>query len=84
MSALAQLTSPARRLTSRWPGVRSDRPTLTGRWGRRTGTLVILLVAIPLSILASFSTRYTMYTAIRTMVGFTFPALYQIPFILGE
>ncbi|XP_043197798.1 carcinine transporter-like [Amphibalanus amphitrite] len=56
---------------------------MADKWGRRTGTLVIMLVAIPLSILCSFSTNFTMYMAIRTVVGFTFPALYQIPFILA-
>ncbi|XP_037077485.1 carcinine transporter-like [Pollicipes pollicipes] len=53
------------------------------KWGRRTAIVAILALEIPMAIVSAFSTSYTMYTALRFVVGLTFPALYQIPFILS-
>ena len=52
------------------------------RYGRRTSFFLLLTIEIFLSIVACFSPNYVVFTVIRTLNGFTFPALFQIPFIL--
>jgi len=44
----------------------------------------MIYMAVTLSIVTAFSPNYTVYMAIRTVNGLTFPALFQIPYILGE
>ena len=52
------------------------------RYGRRFAFFVILFMATSLSIAIAFSPNYIVYTVLRTVNGLTFPALFQIPFIL--
>ena len=52
------------------------------RYGRRFAFFVILFMATSLSIAIAFSPNYIVYTVLRTINGLTFPALFQIPFIL--
>jgi hypothetical protein len=54
------------------------------RWGRRTSFFIILFLEVNLSILTAFSPNYIVYTILRTINGLFFPAIYQIPFILGK
>jgi hypothetical protein len=54
------------------------------RWGRRTSFFIILFLEVNLSILTAFSPNYLVYTVLRTVNGLFFPAIYQIPFILGK
>ena len=54
------------------------------RYGRRFAFFVILFMATSLSIAIAFSPNYIVYTVLRTINGLTFPALFQIPFILCE
>jgi hypothetical protein len=54
------------------------------RWGRRTSFFIILFLEVNLSILTAFSPNYVVYTILRTINGLFFPAIYQIPFILGK
>ena len=44
----------------------------------------MIYMAVTLSIVTAFAPNYTVYMAIRTVNGLTFPALFQIPYILGE
>ena len=53
------------------------------RWGRRKSYLLLIYMAVTLAIVTSFSPNYTFYMIIRTINGLTFPALNQIPYILG-
>ena len=39
---------------------------------------------ISISIITCFSPNYVVFTVLRTINGFTFPAIFQIPFILSE
>ena len=52
------------------------------RYGRRTAFFTLLFMEVTISIITSFSTNYTVFTVLRTLNGVTFPALFQIPFIL--
>ena len=52
------------------------------RYGRRTSFFLLLTIEVFLSIVTCFSPNYVVFTVIRTLNGFTFPALFQIPFIL--
>ena len=54
------------------------------RWGRRISFLLMIYMAVTLSIATAFSTNYTVYMVFRTINGLTFPALFQIPYILGN
>ena len=54
------------------------------RKGRRTSFFCLLFMSVSLSIVTSFSWNYFVYTLLRTINGFTFPALFQIPFILSK
>lgn len=53
------------------------------RWGRRISFLLMIYVAVTLSIGTAFSPNYNVYMVFRTINGLTFPALFQIPYILG-
>eukprot|EP00090_Calanus_glacialis_P012639 TRINITY_DN21241_c0_g1_i1.p1 TRINITY_DN21241_c0_g1~~TRINITY_DN21241_c0_g1_i1.p1 ORF type:complete len:616 (-),score=86.58 TRINITY_DN21241_c0_g1_i1:500-2347(-) len=52
------------------------------RYGRRTAFFIMLAMEVVLSMALAFSPNYIVYTIIRTINGLTFPALFQIPFIL--
>lgn len=54
------------------------------RWGRRISFLLMIYMAVTLSIVTAFSPNYTVYMAVRAVNGLTFPALFQIPYILGN
>ncbi|KAL6437756.1 hypothetical protein ACFW04_004254 [Cataglyphis niger] len=56
---------------------------IADKWGRRTAVFAILFLEVPFSIATSFSPNYVIYTALRTVNGLFFPAIYQIPFILA-
>jgi len=56
---------------------------IADKWGRRTAFFAILFLEVIFSIATSFSPNYVIYTALRTVNGLFFPAIYQIPFILG-
>jgi len=56
----------------------------SARYGRRTSFFTLLFMEVALSILTCFSPDYVVYTVLRTINGFTFPALFQIPFIVSE
>ncbi|CAD6214692.1 GSCOCG00004182001-RA-CDS [Cotesia congregata] len=55
---------------------------IADKWGRRTAFFAILFLEVIFSIATSFSPNYVVYTALRTVNGLFFPAIYQIPFIL--
>ncbi len=57
---------------------------IADRRGRRTSFFCLLFMSVSISILTSFSPNYVVYTVLRTINGFTFPALFQIPFILSK
>ena len=52
------------------------------RFGRRTSFFSLLFMEVSVSIITCFSPTYTAFTVLRTLNGVTFPALFQIPFIL--
>ena len=54
------------------------------RYGRRTSFFCLLFMEISISIITCFSPNYVVFTVLRTINGFTFPAIFQIPFILSE
>ena len=54
------------------------------RWGRRISFLLMIYMAVTLSIATAFSPNYTVYMIFRAINGLTFPALFQIPYILGK
>ncbi|XP_003427518.1 beta-alanine transporter [Nasonia vitripennis] len=56
---------------------------IADKWGRRTAFLTIIFPEVIFSIATSFSPNYVVYTALRTINGLFFPAIYQIPFILA-
>ncbi|XP_067006278.2 carcinine transporter [Anabrus simplex] len=56
---------------------------IADKWGRRTSFFSMLFIEVTLSILTAFSPNYVVYTVLRTLNGFFFPAIYQIPFILA-
>ncbi|XP_011504395.1 PREDICTED: organic cation transporter 1-like [Ceratosolen solmsi marchali] len=56
---------------------------IADKWGRRTAFLAIIFLEVIFSIATSFSPNYVVYTALRTINGLFFPAIYQIPFILA-
>ncbi|XP_008549084.1 organic cation transporter protein [Microplitis demolitor] len=56
---------------------------IADKWGRRTAFFAILFLEVIFSIATSFSPNYVVYTALRTVNGLFFPAIYQIPFILA-
>ncbi|XP_058789832.1 organic cation transporter 1-like [Phymastichus coffea] len=56
---------------------------IADKWGRRTSFLAIIFFEVIFSIATSFSPNYVVYTALRTVNGLFFPAIYQIPFILA-
>lgn len=56
---------------------------IADKWGRRTAFFAILFLEVIFSIATSFSPNYVIYTAMRTINGLFFPAIYQIPFILA-
>lgn len=59
-------------------------PCFFCRYGRRHSFFCLLFMEVTLSVLTSFSPNYMVYTVLRTINGCTFPALFQIPFILSE
>ncbi|KAG7213259.1 hypothetical protein KM043_002559 [Ampulex compressa] len=56
---------------------------IADKWGRRIAFFAILFLEVIFSIATSFSPNYVIYTALRTVNGLFFPAIYQIPFILA-
>lgn len=54
------------------------------RYGRRVSFFSLLFMSVGLAIITSFSPNYVVFTVLRTINGFTFPALFQIPFIISE
>ncbi|KAJ8673336.1 hypothetical protein QAD02_004598, partial [Eretmocerus hayati] len=56
---------------------------IADKWGRRAAFLAIIFLEVIFSIATSFSPNYYVYTALRTINGLFFPAIYQIPFILA-
>ncbi|XP_023337932.1 organic cation transporter protein isoform X1 [Eurytemora carolleeae] len=52
------------------------------KYGRRKSFFIMLFMEVTLSIALAFSPNYLVFTIIRTVNGLTFPALFQIPFIL--
>ena len=52
------------------------------RYGRRTSFFMLLFMEVTVSIITCFAPNYTVFTVLRTLNGVTFPALFQIPFIL--
>uniref|UniRef100_A0A1B6IQD5 Major facilitator superfamily (MFS) profile domain-containing protein n=1 Tax=Homalodisca liturata TaxID=320908 RepID=A0A1B6IQD5_9HEMI len=56
---------------------------IADRCGRRVSFLCILFSMVWVAILTSFSPNYLVYTIMRTISGFFFPAIFQIPFILA-
>lgn len=55
---------------------------IADKYGRRTSFFCLLFMEVSLSIVTCFSPNYVVFTVLRTINGFTFPALFQIPFIL--
>ncbi|XP_046641550.1 organic cation transporter 1-like [Daphnia pulicaria] len=55
---------------------------IADKWGRRISFLLMIYMAVTLSIATAFSPNYTVYMVFRAVNGLTFPALFQIPYIL--
>lgn len=55
---------------------------IADKYGRRTSFFILLFMEVTISIITSFSPNYVVFTVLRTLNGTTFPALFQIPFIL--
>ncbi|XP_032788170.2 organic cation transporter 1 isoform X1 [Daphnia magna] len=55
---------------------------IADKWGRRISFLLMIYMAVMLSIATAFSPNYTVYMVFRAINGLTFPALFQIPYIL--
>jgi len=55
---------------------------IADKYGRRTSFFILLFMEVTISIITCFSGNYTIFTVLRTLNGVTFPALFQIPFIL--
>jgi len=55
---------------------------IADKYGRRFSFFTLLIMEVTLSIVVAFSPNYLVYTVVRTINGLTFPALFQIPFIL--
>nr|XP_040572189.1 organic cation transporter protein-like [Lepeophtheirus salmonis] len=56
---------------------------IADKYGRRTSFFILLFMEVTLAIATSFSPNYVVFTVLRSINGFTFPALFQIPFILS-
>ena len=46
--------------------------------------MAVLFLNVGASIATSFSPNYLVYTALRAVGGLTFPAIFQIPFVMCE
>ena len=57
---------------------------ISDKYGRRASFFSLLFMEVVISIVTCFSPNYVVYTVLRTINGFTFPALFQIPFIVSE
>lgn len=53
------------------------------RYGRRIAFFSNLVLVVFLPVISAFSPTYPFYIVMRFLMGFTFPAVFQIPFILG-
>jgi len=57
---------------------------IADRFGRRTAFFLLLFMATSLGVAIAFAPNYTVFTILRSINGLTFPALFQIPFILCQ
>jgi len=57
---------------------------IADRFGRRTAFFMLLFMATFLGVAIAFAPNYTVFTILRSINGLTFPALFQIPFILCQ
>jgi MFS family permease len=57
---------------------------LNDRYGRRFSYFSCLATLLLGSFITAFSTDFGMWAFSRMIVGLTIPAVYQIPFIIGE
>lgn len=57
---------------------------LNDRYGRRFSYFTCLATLLFGSFITAFSTDFGMWAFSRVIVGLTIPAVYQIPFIIGE
>lgn len=57
---------------------------LNDRYGRRFSYFSCLATLLLGSFITAFSTNFGMWAFSRIIVGLTIPAVYQIPFIIGE
>lgn len=57
---------------------------LNDRYGRRFSYFSCLATLLFGSFITAFSTDFGMWAFSRVIVGLTIPAVYQIPFIIGE
>lgn len=56
--------------------------SVADRWGRRTAFFWLLSIAVVFATCSAFSSSYVVYTVFRTLIGFTYPAIFQVPFII--
>lgn len=61
---------------------REHNPIAYDRWGRRASFFSLLMLQVTVGTASAFATNVYVYTVLRFLVGLTFPALYQIPFIV--
>ncbi|KAM7283373.1 carcinine transporter [Ixodes scapularis] len=54
------------------------------RYGRRMAFLITVLLSLGAGIGATFSTTFEQYIAWRCIIGLTYPAIFQIPFIMSK
>lgn len=56
---------------------------IADRWGRKLAFFLVLGLEVFFAVCCTFPPNYEVYTAFRTLLGLTFPAIFQIPFIIG-
>ncbi|GAB6032575.1 hypothetical protein CHUAL_011464 [Chamberlinius hualienensis] len=56
---------------------------ITDKYGRRNSFFINLFFVILLPLISAFSPSYEFYVTIRFLIGFTFPGVFQVPFILA-
>ncbi|XP_076358159.1 organic cation transporter 1-like isoform X1 [Tachypleus tridentatus] len=56
---------------------------IADKFGRKISFLALVVTNVLLGIIAAFPSNYTAYIVYRTLIGFTFPSIFQIPFIMG-
>ncbi len=57
---------------------------VSDQFGRRSAFFIIVTMNVALSIATSFATDFVTFSALRTVNALTFPALFQIPFVMGK